>query len=285
MPNQLKPLTNVEIAGAKPRSTDYELRDGEGLYLLVKTSGRKAWHFEYYHPVTKKRTKTSLGPYPVVTLAMARETRTKYRRLLYQGIDPRQHLAGIAEEKRIQNECTLEKVAEQWLKEKKRTSDLSEDHAKDVWRSLEMHVFPSLGNTPVTEIRPKMLKEHLTPLEEQGILETLRRVISRLNEIFRFAISEELIEFNPADNLVARFKKPKKQNMPALHPSEGRANAGATERFYPQGNPLPYRMGATDLGSPRRGRQRPLVRHRHEKSRMAHPRYLYEDEPFAHGAA
>jgi integrase len=100
-----------------------------------------------------------------------------------------------------------------------RTSDLSEDHAKDVWRSLEMHVF-SLGNTPVTEIRPKMLKEHLTPLEEQGILETLRRVISRLNEIFRFAISEELIEFNPADNLVARFKKPKKQNMPALHPSE-----------------------------------------------------------------
>ena len=157
---------------------------------------------------------------PVVTLAMARETRTKYRRLLWQGIDPRQHLAGIAEEKRIQNECTLEKVAEQWLKEKKRTSDLSEDHAKDVWRSLEMHVFPSLGNTPVTEIRPKMLKEHLTPLEEQGILETLRRVISRLTEIFRFAISEELIEFNPADNLVARFKKPKKQNMPALHPSD-----------------------------------------------------------------
>lgn len=150
---------------------------------------------------------------------MARETRTKYRRLLWQGIDPRQHLAGIAEEKRLQNECTLEKVAEQWLKEKKRTSDLSEDHAKDVWRSLEMHVFPSLGSTPVTEIRPKMLKEHLTPLEEQGILETLRRVISRLNEIFRFAISEELIEFNPADNLVARFKKPKKQNMPALPPA------------------------------------------------------------------
>ncbi|HBW2566079.1 TPA: integrase, partial [Salmonella enterica] len=52
-----------------------------------------------------------------------------------------------------------------------------------------MHVFPSLGNTPVAEIRPKMLKEHLTPLEEQGILETLRRVISRLNEIFRFAIA------------------------------------------------------------------------------------------------
>ncbi len=112
------------------------------------------------------------------------------------------------------------KVAEQWLKEKKRTSDLSEDHAKDVWRSLEMHVFPSLGSTPVTEIRPKMLKEHLTPLEEQGILETLRRVISRLNEIFRFAISEELIEFNPADNSGRPLQETEKAEHARPSPSE-----------------------------------------------------------------
>lgn len=220
MPKVLKSLTNTEIAAAKPQKTEYMLRDGDGLALLIKPSGRKIWYFEYTPPALKKRTKISIGPYPVVTLAMARDFRLQYRRLLVQGIDPQAHLEQVAEEQRLQNECTLEKVAEQWLKEKKRTSDLSEDHAKDIWRSLEMHVFPSLGNTPVTEIRPKMLKEHLTPLEEQGILETLRRVISRLNEIFRFAISEELIEFNPADNLVARFKKPKKQNMPALHPSE-----------------------------------------------------------------
>jgi hypothetical protein len=42
----------------------------------------------------------------------------------------------------------------------------------------------------------------------------------RLNEIFRYAATEELIEFNPADNLGQRFSKPKKQNMPALPPSE-----------------------------------------------------------------
>lgn len=52
------------------------------------------------------------------------------------------------------------------------------------------------------------------------MLETLRRIISRLNEIFRWAATEELIEFNPADNLGQRFSKPKKQNMPALPPSE-----------------------------------------------------------------
>lgn len=64
-----------------------------------------------------------------------------------------------------------------------------------------------------------MLKQHLDPIEKRGVLETLRRVISRLNEIFRYAATEELIEFNPADN-PQRFSKPKKQNMPALPPSE-----------------------------------------------------------------
>ncbi len=44
-----------------------------------------------------------------------------------------------------------------------------------------------------------MLKQHLDPIEKRGVLETLRRIISRLNEIFRYAATEELIEFNPAD--------------------------------------------------------------------------------------
>ncbi len=59
-----------------------------------------------------------------------------------------------------------------------------------------------------------MLKQHLDPIEK-GVLETLRRIISRLNEIFRYAATEELIEFNPADNL-GNSSVSQKQNMPAL---------------------------------------------------------------------
>ncbi|MNT13245.1 Prophage CP4-57 integrase [compost metagenome] len=107
-------------------------------------------------------------------------------------------------------------MAKKWLDEKIKTSGISQDHAKDIWRSLERNIFPTLGDVPIKEIRPKMLKQHLDPIEQRGVLETLRRIISRLNEIFRYAATEELIEFNPADNLTQRFSKPKKQNMPAL---------------------------------------------------------------------
>lgn len=111
-------------------------------------------------------------------------------------------------------------MARKWLEEKKRTSGISEDHAADIWRSLERNVFPGLDNVPIKEIRPKLLKQQLDPIEQRGVLETLRRIISRLNEIFRWAATEELIESNPVDNLAQSFRKPKKQNMPALPPSE-----------------------------------------------------------------
>ncbi|WP_411900908.1 phage integrase central domain-containing protein [Salmonella enterica] len=74
-----------------------------------------------------------------------------------------------------------------------------------------------MGDAPSTEIRPKMLKEHRTPLEEQGIPETLRRVLSRLHQIFRFATPEALLQFNPSDNRVPPFQTPNNTKLHPLH--------------------------------------------------------------------
>jgi len=146
--------------------------------------------------------------------------REEYLSLLANSIDPQTHNNDKANALKDATEHTLQAVARKWLDEKVKTAGISKDHAEDIWRSLERNIFPSLGNVPIKEIRPKLLKQHLDPIEQRGVLETLRRIISRLNEIFRYAATEELIEFNPADNLGQRFSKPKKQNMPALPPSE-----------------------------------------------------------------
>lgn len=124
-------------------------------------------------------------------------------------------------------------VAKKWLDEKIKTSGILQAHAKDIWRSLGRNIFPTLGDIPIKEIRPKMLKQHLDPIEQRGVLETLRRIISRLNEIFRYAATEGLIEFNPEDNLTQRFRKPKKQNMPALPPQRvTKVHSGFSKRIY-----------------------------------------------------
>lgn len=218
-----KKLTDTEIKSTKPADKEINLFDGDGLILRIaplSKGGKKNWYFRYAVPVSKKRTKMSLGTYPHLTLARARALRDEYLSLLANGIDPQVHNNDKANALKNATEHTLQTVARKWLDEKVKTSGISQDHAEDIWRSLERNIFPTLGDTPIKEIRPKMLKQHLDPIEKRGVLETLRRIISRLNEIFRYAATEELIEFNPADNLAQRFSKPKKQNMPALPPSE-----------------------------------------------------------------
>ena len=218
-----KKLTDTEIKSTKPAEKEVNLFDGDGLLLRIAPlakGGKKNWYFRYAVPVSKKRTKMSLGTYPHLTLARARALRDEYLSLLANGIDPQVHNNDKANALKNATEHTLQAVARKWLDEKVKTSGISQDHAEDIWRSLERNIFPTLGDTPIKEIRPKMLKQHLDPIEKRGVLETLRRIISRLNEIFRYAATEELIEFNPADNLAQRFSKPKKQNMPALPPTE-----------------------------------------------------------------
>ena len=218
-----KKLTDTEIKSTKPADKEINLFDGDGLILRIAPlakGGKKNWYFRYAVPVSKKRTKMSLGTYPHLTLARARALRDEYLSLLANRIDPQVHNNNKANALKNATEHTLQTVARKWLDEKVKTSGISQDHAEDIWRSLERNIFPGLGNVPINEIRPKLLKQHLDPIEQRGVLETLRRIISRLNEIFRYAATEELIEFNPADNLGQRFSKPKKQNMPALPPSE-----------------------------------------------------------------
>lgn len=218
-----KKLTDTEIKSTKPSDKEINLFDGDGLILRIaplSKGGKKNWYFRYAVPVTKKRTKMSLGTYPHLTLARSRALRDEYLSLLANGIDPQVHNSDKANALKDATEHTLQAVARKWLDEKVKNSGISKDHAEDIWRSLERNIFPGLGNVPIKEIRPKLLKQHLDPIEQRGVLETLRRIISRLNEIFRYAATEELIEFNPADNLGQRFSKPKKQNMPALPPSE-----------------------------------------------------------------
>ncbi|EKN3705704.1 integrase arm-type DNA-binding domain-containing protein, partial [Yersinia enterocolitica] len=199
MPKVATKLTDTEIKKAKPVDKEFTLWDGDGLFLRIKPSGKKIWHLAYTVPFTKKRSKMSLGFYPHLTLAQARALRDEYLSLLANGIDPQVHNTNKANALKDATEHTLQSVAKRWLDEKVKTSGISQDHADDIWRSLERNIFPGLGNVPIKEIRPKLLKQHLDPIEQRGVLETLRRIISRLNEIFRWAATEELIEFNPAD--------------------------------------------------------------------------------------
>ena len=65
-------LNDVKIRNAKPEAKPYKLFDGDGMFLLIKSSG-KYWRFKYRFAGKEKL--LALGVYPDVTLAEARERR------------------------------------------------------------------------------------------------------------------------------------------------------------------------------------------------------------------
>ena len=79
-------LTDTEIRDAKPSGKPRKIFDGGGLFLLLTTKGGKWWRLKYRF--RRKENQLSLGRYPDVSIAEARELRDKCRRFLADGIDP-----------------------------------------------------------------------------------------------------------------------------------------------------------------------------------------------------
>lgn len=218
MARMTRPLTNNEILKAKPQEKDFTLHDGDGLFLLVKTSGKKLWRFRYQRPNSSSRTNLSLGSYPALTLAAARQMRDQYLSMLAQGIDPQKQQEEVSEQRQIELDSIFSVAAGRWFQLKSKS--VTEDYAKDIWRSLEKDVFPAIGEIPVQALKARTIVEALEPVKARGALETVRRLVQRINEIMIYAVNTGLIDANPASGVGMAFERPKKQNMPTLRPEE-----------------------------------------------------------------
>lgn len=218
MARLVKPLSDLQIKNAKPKEQEYNLPDGQGLSLRVKPNGTKQWLFNYEKPFTSKRTNISFGVYPDVTLEQARSKRLDARSLLAQNVDPKEHRDSAISEMEKAHALSLEKVALDWFEVKK--SKVTPNYAEDLWRSLEVHIFPSLGQTPIHLLTaPKAIKV-ISPIAAKGNLETVKRLCQRINEIMVYALNVGFVGTNPLAGIHHHFRKPVKKNMPALTPQE-----------------------------------------------------------------
>ncbi|WP_238374904.1 integrase arm-type DNA-binding domain-containing protein, partial [Aggregatibacter actinomycetemcomitans] len=166
MPRTTKPLTNTEVERSKPKEKEYSLSDGNGLTLRIKPNGSKPWLFNYYHPITKKRTNAGLGTYPALSLAQARSIREEYRSFLAQDIAPQEHKERQQKAAVAHIENSLLAVAERW--KAKKAQEVEELTLKKNWRRMETYLFPFIGDIPVDEITPRTVMKALESLDNQG---------------------------------------------------------------------------------------------------------------------
>lgn len=210
-------LTDKTIKNAKPQDKAYKLFDGGGLYLEVTAGGSKLWRLKYHYLGKEKR--ISLGHYPLITLAEAREKRDDAKKQLLRDIDPS---AAKQDNRReiIRNAAnTFEAIAREWH-EIKKASGWSEDHAANVMRRLEMDIFPYIGKRPVTGIDAPELLDTLRKIEARGALDIAARVRGLCGQIFRYGIQTGKCANNPVPDLSGALKTKKTEHFAALDSKE-----------------------------------------------------------------
>lgn len=202
-------LNDIKVRTAKTESKNYKLTDSQGLFLLIHTNGSKYWRMRY--TFMRKEKTLAIDQYPTISLASARQKRDEAHRLLAKGIDPNAQKKQIKEEDN--NPQTFEKVAREWHACNRKWSD---SHSHRVLRTLEIELFPVLGNCLVSNLKTKDFLLPLRMIEQSGRLEVASRLQQRITAIMRFAVQSGIIEHNSAQELVGAVSTRKVTHRPAL---------------------------------------------------------------------
>jgi integrase len=136
--------------------------------------------------------------------------------MLAKGHDPRECERETTRQIKLAEESRFRVVAEKWHKACK--NKVSEKHQTQIWTSLENNVFPAIGDIPVAELKAPALIEALRPIEARGALETLRRVVQRVNEVMEYAVNLGLININPLYRVNRVFDKSEVTHMATIVP-------------------------------------------------------------------
>ena len=129
--------------------------DGNGLYLDVRPTGSRGWIQRL--TIRGRRTELGLGGYPLVSLKEAREKAFANRKLAREGGDP------LTENRRAEAMPTFAETAQRVWKQL-RPGWRSTRHAQVWLNSLERHVFPRIGEMPVSEVTSADMIGILAPI-------------------------------------------------------------------------------------------------------------------------
>lgn len=178
---------------ARPKTEERSDRDGLGVRLSPK--GKITFQIRYRYAGKPRR--LDLGSYPLMGLKDARLESQRLRAKLEQGHDPK--VIRQVERQAILTADSLEQLFRQWyqaycVKNKK-------GH-REVLRSFELYVFPSIGGLPAKEVT---LHQWLDLLEgrAEAAPSIASRILTNAKQMYKWALRRRLVEHNPLSDIQA----------------------------------------------------------------------------------
>lgn len=190
-------LTETKIRAAKGKEKDYKLSDEKALYLLVKPSNSKLWRMGYRYEGKQKT--LSLGIYPDVSLAQARDRRDIARKLIADGLDPGEQKKLYKNERNNELGNSFEVIAREWHTSFMKTK--AESHAEKVMGRFINYVFPYIGKMPIADIKPLDVLQVIQRIENLNYLETAHRALQTIGQVCRYAVQHGKLSQSPTNDL------------------------------------------------------------------------------------
>jgi integrase len=204
------PLTDAAIRRAKPADKPQKLADGGGLFLLITVAGAKSWRWKYR--VAGREKLLTLGLYPDVSLAMAREAREDARRLLASGVDPSEQRKAAAATKAADLVESFEVIAREWLAGRPWVPG----YQKKVEAWFEKDVFPFVGSRRAAELKASDFLQVARRMEARDAFESAHRIMQNCGQVMRYAVATDRAERNPVADLRGALIPPPEKNHAAV---------------------------------------------------------------------
>jgi hypothetical protein len=226
---------------------------GHGAYLQIAAGGTRSWLFRYR--IGDQQHHMGLGSCDYLSLAEARERAIDAQRQRLNGIDP---LGAKRTAKREQqashlramtfNQCAMAYIAAH-------EPSWRGNHSRRQWtQSLQNHVFPVIGDLPVSGIDTPRVMSVLEPIWTQ-VPETARRIRNRIELIIDYATAHGI---RTGDN-PARWRGLLENLLPEQRRANGVKHLAAMPWrgcVGPPSVPAPILFGLTLLPPPTLGERR-----------------------------
>ncbi|EHK9070997.1 integrase arm-type DNA-binding domain-containing protein [Vibrio parahaemolyticus] len=173
------------LAKDEPRKT----ADGNGLYFVVPASGEPFWILRF--SINGSRPEMTLGSYPELSLADARDAAFQQRKLIQQGINP------LAERQRRQwsGIQTVDDLFEDWFEH-----DLKDrlKHPNIPKRVYTKEIRPVIGKLKIDQVTALDVREVIRRIVDSNRPTIANDTLMYMKQLFRHANKLDLTQINPA---------------------------------------------------------------------------------------
>lgn len=159
---------------------------GDGLLLVVNSSGSRSWLARVRDPNGKRRD-IGLGRYPEVTLKEARDRAAEHRKTARDGLDP------VAEKRKAKMVVPTFAEACKRVFDERKGAFSNEKHAWQWLTTLEQFACPSLGTVRIDKVTNPMIVSAIKPIWLTKP-ETARRTLQRIGTVISWATAHGLRE-------------------------------------------------------------------------------------------